>query len=342
MPANPVTRYVFDLDDIDAIAVALRSAAGDLTAAAGSVRAAGATAANLPGVGPDVAAICAGVAAQLRTATTGLHADARWLAGTAGALARLDAGIWTSKKLTGAIRFVRAEHDLQHELGARDTRTRRATRIAGVAVDLFGLDVTGSKLPALARRAYRNLTAYPSIDRAAWNLRYAAAWYAVSAKDALAARRPPRADPDRPRRPGWAERVAGDGRGAGRLRRLMTYAVPGASAAALVVDVNQLATQQHRGARGVLEFSRDATSTVSSSIHLASDGLLLFGPPGAAADKLVDAGTLVTLDSAVLAADAVDYLVFDKGDDIVHAVGDGAGAVIDGAGDALDAIGGLL
>jgi hypothetical protein len=340
MAPHPVTRYVFDLGDIDAIAVALRAAAHDLTDAAGSIRAAGREAAGLPDVGSDVAAICSGLAAQLTGATAGLRADARWLGGTAAELAALDAGIWTAKKLTGAVRFLRDEHDLQHELGPRDTRARKATRIAGIAVDLFGVDVTGSKLPALARRAYRNLTSYERIDRAAWHLRYAAAWYAVSAADAVRALRPPARS--RPHRPGWAERIAGDGRGSGRLRRLVAYAVPGASAAALAVDVNQLATQQHRGVRGVLEFSRDATSTVSSSIHLASDGLLVFGPPGLAADEVVDVGTAVTLDSAVLAADAVDYLVFEKGDDIVHTVGGAAGTAIHGAGNALKAIGGLL
>ncbi len=333
---NAVARYVFDLEDIRGIAVTLNSAAGALTEAAGSVRAAGRDCAGLPEAGDEVAQICQSLAARLTAGTAGLRTDARWLAGVVSALAASDAAGWTTKKLNTAIHFAVSERDLQRQLGERDSRGRRLTRITGIGVDLFSEDLTGSKLPSMARSYYRNLTAFKSVDRAAWQLRYVVSWYAASAHDKL------KIKPKKVSTPGWAEKIAGSGKGVGRARRLVAYAVPGASAVALVVDVNQLMTQQHRGARGVLEFARDATSTTSSSIHLASDVLLVAGPPGAAADKVVDVATLATLDTAVLAADTVDYVVFEKGDEIVHAVGDGAGWAGDRAGDAIDAIGGLL
>jgi hypothetical protein len=289
----------------------------------------------LPDVGDEVAQICQALAAKLTAATAGLRTDARWLAGVVTALAATDAASWTTKKLNTAIHFARDERELRRQLASRDSHARRATRITGIGVDLFGEDLTGSKLPGMARSYYRNLTTFKRIDRASWQLRYVVNWYTIKAHDKLKIR--PRATP-KVSKPGWAERIAGNGKGAGRARRLVAYAVPGASAAALVVDVRALKTQQHHGVRGVLEFARDATSTGSSSIHLASDALLLAGPPGAAADKLVDVGVLATLDTAVLAADTIDYVVFEKGDEIVHAAGD----AVDAAGDAIGAIGGLL
>ncbi|GIH08524.1 hypothetical protein Rhe02_65910 [Rhizocola hellebori] len=330
---NAVARYVFDLDDIRGIAVTLNSAAGALSEAAGSVRAAGRDCAGLPDAGDEVAQICQSLAGKLVAGTAGLRADARWLAGVVTALAATDAAAWTTKKLNTAIHFARDERELRRQLGQRDSHARRGTRITGIGVDLFGEDLTGSKLPGMARSYYRNLTTFKRIDRASWQLRYVVNWYTIKVHDKLKI-------PPRPKvsKPGWAERIAGNGKGAGRARRLVAYAVPGASAAALVVDVRALKTQQHHGVRGVLEFARDATSTGSSSIHLASDVLLVAGPPGAAADKLVDASVLATLDTAVLTADAIDYVVFEKGDEIVHAAGD----AVDAAGDALSAIGGLL
>ncbi len=333
---NAVTRYVFDLDDIRGIAVTLTSAAGDLVEAAGSVRAAGNDCADLPNAGGDVASICAAIASKLTSGASGLRTDARWLAGVVSALAASDAAAWGAKKFNNAIHFVASEAELQKQLGALDSHGRRLTRITGIGVDLFGEDVTGSKLPAMARSYYRNLTSFKTVDRAAWQLRYVVSWYAATAHDKLKIR------PRQVRGPGWAERIAGDGRGVGRAKRLVAYAVPGASAAALVVDVRALTTQQHHGARGVLEFARDAASTSSSSIHLASDVLNFAGPPGAAADKIVDVAALATLDTAVLAADTLDYVVFEKGDEIADAAGDAASAVGGAADDAIDAIGGLL
>jgi hypothetical protein len=330
---NAVTRYVFDLQDIRGIAVTLNSAAGALTEAVGSIRAAGRDCAGLPDAGDEVAQICQSLAAKLTAGTAGLRTDARWLAGVVTALAASDAAAWTAKKLNTAIHFARDDRELRRQLSQRDSQLRRFTRISGIGVDLFSEDLTGSKLPGMARSYYRNLTTFKRIDRAAWQLRYVVSWYTIGAHDKLKIR--PRT---RVSKPGWAERIAGNGKGVGRARRLVAYAVPGASAAALAVDVRALATQQHHGVRGVLEFTRDATSTGSSSIHLASDVLLVAGPPGAAADKLVDAATLATLDTAVLAADTLDYVVFEKGDEIVHAAGD----AVDAAGDAISAVGGLL
>lgn len=364
---NPVGRYVFNLDDIRGVAATVATAAESLGEAAGSVRAAGSACAGLPGVGGDVASATASIAGRLTDAAAGLRADSRWLAGTSAKLAAVDAGIWSFAALGRVGKLVKSNRELVDKYGRDASGLRRLGGLAGLGIDLFGRDVTGSLLPATALRYYKGAINLNRVDRAMWRLRYPVAWYGATAADAvrgaagkatgalktLVDRRAQtlsaqyervRRGLDSRRRAGtdWARRLAGDGRGLGRLRRIGNWALPGASVPALVVDGRELFVQRHGyGARGALEVLRDSTATFASALHVGSDALNVVPGAGFVADKGVDV-VATAFDGGVMAMDAVDYLAFKKGDDIVHGVADAGGFALDKAGDAIDALGGLL
>ncbi|MGI5183666.1 hypothetical protein ACQEVZ_46170 [Dactylosporangium sp. CA-152071] len=331
---NPVVRYVFNLDDLHGLAGTLRGAAHALDDAAGSVRAAQAAVADLPGIGGDTAAVAGGIAVRFEAAARGLRADAGWLAATVGKLAALDATFWAGAGLGKVTSAFQGDRALRRRYGRDAGATRRLGNITRTGVDLFGEDVTGSKLPQQAMRYYQGLKHFKAVDRALWQLRYPLAWHATAAADALrhAARR---AGVPAAKRPDWIRRLAGDGHGLRRLRRVGNWAIPGGSAALLLEDGRQLFNQKHTGARGGLEVLRDTTATVGSGLHLASDVLNVVPVAGTVADKGVDAAVFFTFDASVMALDAVDFVGFEHGDDVVHAVGDAAGEV-------KDFVGGIL
>jgi hypothetical protein len=360
---NPVTRYVFNLDDIHAIAVGLDSAAGDLVSAAGSMRAAAPALRGLPGLADDAAGIAAAVAHRLSTVEHGLRTDARWLAGVLAALAADDAGAWTARSVKRALHFAHTERRLRAQLaatGREDWRGRRAGRAAALAVDLFGADVTGTQLPRTALSYYRAANRIRGIDRRLWQLRYPVAYYGAAAAGAVASARAhatgalrrlldgrERALAERFERAraglrgardgtlAWARRVAGEGRGFGRLRRVGESMLPLASLPGLYVDARELMTQRHGyGPRGALEVFRDTNATVASALHVGSDAFEVVPGVGTVADKGVDAVADV-IDLDVMALDGMDFVVFDKGDDIVHAARGVAGGVAHAVGSIL-------
>jgi len=343
---NPVTRYVFNLDDIHAIAVNLDAGAGDLSSAYGSVRAAGPELTGLPGIGADAAGIAAAVARRLSTVELGMRADARWLAGVLSALAADDAGAWTARAVKKGLHFAHTERRLRQQLaetGREQWRGRKVGRAAALAVDLFGADITGTRLPATAVAYYRTAARIGGIDRKLWQLRYPVAWYGSAAADAVSSARGRATGAlrglldARERRLGrqldearaglrrvhettldWARRVAGEGRGLGRLRRVGESVLPLASVPGLYVDARELMTQRHGyGPRGALEVFRDTNATIASTLHVGSDALEVVPGVGTLADKGVDA-VADGIDLSVMAMDGVDFVVFDKGDDIVH------------------------
>lgn len=320
---NPVVRYVFNLDDLHGLAGTLRGAAATLDEAAGSVSAAKSAVAGLPGIGADTAAAAGGIAIRLGAAARGLRADGRWLAATVNKLAALDATFWTAAGLGKVARAFRDTRALRERYGRDASLARRLGTITRTGVDLFGADVTGSKLPHQAMRYYNGLKNFKSVDRSLWQLRYPLAWYGGAAADALrgAARR---AGVPAAKRPDWIRRLAGDGYGLRRLRRVGNWAIPGGSALLVAEDGRQLFNQKHGGARGGLEVLRDTTATVGSGLHLASDVLNVVPLAGTVADKGVDVAVFATFDVGVMAMDAVDFVGFEHGDDVVHAVGDAA------------------
>ncbi len=367
---NPVARYAFDLDDVQEIAVALDRAAAGLADAHDSTRAAVPALADLPGVGPDAAAVAGAVAARLTGIGRGLRTDARWLAGVLTALARDDAAVWTAKSVRGAVTYAHNERMLRRQLartGRTQWRGRKVSRAAAAAVDLFGADIAGSALPKTAVQYYRTATRIGGIDRALWQVRYPVAWYSAAAAQAvhaaaatatgaarrlLAARDGQLSKAAAATRRGlaaasargaeWAVRIAGDGRGLGRLRRIGISLIPGTAIPALYFDGREMVTQRHGyGPRGALEALRDSTAVSSDVLHLGGQALEFIPVAGDVAALGVDA-VASGMDLGVMAMDGVDYVVFAKGKTITHAVGSVAGDAVHAGGSLLHKVGDLL
>ncbi|MEV7230354.1 hypothetical protein AB0M79_25545 [Polymorphospora sp. NPDC051019] len=316
MGSNPVTRYVFNLDDINGTGMSLIRAAGTLGGTADSVRAAGRACETLPNVGPGIAQQTTTLARALDALERSLGAEGRWLSATAGRLAAVDAGVWAGASVA---KIHRALRDGGGESG-RHRKTGRLGRVTAVAADLFGEDVTGSKLPDIAARYYE----------AAKRLRDMSQRLPKPGAPPTPARRP--AAPD------LAERLAGDGRGLNRLKRGGTMMVPVVGSGAMTLaDIKQWRTQEHDGLRGGFEKLRDSAAVTASLMHLGTDVLNVVPGAGTLADKGLDGIIFVALDGPVMLMDGADYLLFEKGNDIVHIVGDAGGSVLKGAADVAGA-----
>ncbi len=362
---NPVVKYVFNLSDISHIAINLDRSATGVADIVNTLKVAGQECAPLPGIGPEVASACASISSKLVAAEHGMRTDARWLAGVVTRLARDEAMVWTAGTVRSGLRFAKTERALKRDLaklGRMDRRGSKALRTFQAAVDIFGPEVTGSKLPKTALAYYKTATRFKAIDRMINSrIRVPVAWYGMAATDALRNARNKATGPLRrmlDKRLGdqydkarkgmadsklrWAEKFAGDGRGFGRVRRIGQGFVPLMSAPGLYFDGRELMTQRHGyGLRGGLEVFRDTTAVMASGLHLGSDVAEVVPVAGTVVDKGLDV-VAGGMDIGVMAMDGVDWVAFEHGDDVVHGVGAGANWTKNAAGDAVGAIGGLF